>query len=214
MKENLLIWVSLAIILTNFYAISSSRLTYMIKAVAAQGFLLSILPLLLINEQHITEILILMFLGIVIKGLVIPHYLFKTIKDIKVQRNVNPLIGFSFSIIYALVTSVLAFYIVKKIGSNHIFSSAQASVAIATAFIGLYIIIARRNVVSQIIGYLILENAGFILSLSVAVSQPLFVEMGVLLDVLVGVFIMTIAVNHIYLEHNSVEVDSLERLTQ
>lgn len=214
MKENLLIWVSLAIILTNFYAISSSRLTYMIKAVAAQGFLLSILPLLLINEHHVFEILTLTFMGIVIKGMVIPHYLLRTIKDIKVQRNVHPLIGFSFSIIYALITSVLAFYVVKQIGSFHIFSSAQAAVAIATALIGLYIIIARRNVVSQIIGYLMLENSGFILSLSVAVSQPLFVEMGVLLDLLVGVFIMTMAVNHIYSEHNSVEVESLERLTQ
>ncbi|MBN2803792.1 MAG: hydrogenase, partial [Deltaproteobacteria bacterium] len=84
----------------------------------------------------------------------------------------------------------------------------------ATALIGIYMIIARKNVLSQLIGYLVLENAGFLLALSVAVSQPFFVEIGVMLDVFMGVIIMTTAMHQIYAEHETYSSDSLERLKQ
>ena len=89
----------------------------------------------------------------------------------------------------------------------------HASTAIATAFIGLFLIVTRRNVVGQIIGYLVFENAGFVLGISVAAFQPLFIEMGVLLDILVGVFIMVMAVNYVHMEHDTISIRSLERLT-
>lgn len=215
MRENLILWISLLIVLSNLYIVSSSRLTFQIKGVAAQGLLLSLLPPLLLVSANRTHTIILVVIGVVIKAVVMPQYLFKTIRDVKVEREVNPLIGYSFSMMYGIITTAFSFYVIQRIDSlPKTFSPFHLSAAIAMAFIGIYIIIARRNVVSQIIGYLVLENAGFTLGFSIAAAQPFFVEMGVLLDLLVGIIIMTMAVNHIYLEHNSMSVETLDRLTQ
>lgn len=215
MKENLLAWVSLAIVLSNLYIVSSSRLTYQIRGVVVQGLLLSTLPLILFQGENLVHMMVLFLMGVAIKGILVPKYLMKTIQDVKVEREVHPLIGYSFSLFYGVFTAALSFFLINRISILPVsFSPFHLSAAVATAFIGIYLIIARRNVVSQIIGYLVLENAGFTLSLSVAVSQPLFVEMGILLDLVGGIFIMTIAVNHIYSEHDSLSVKSLERLIQ
>jgi hydrogenase-4 component E len=93
-------------------------------------------------------------------------------------------------------------------------SPLNTSAAFASMIIGMFIISTRRNVIAQIIGYLVFENAGFILGISIASSQPLFIEIGVLLDLLAGIVIMVVAVNHIHLYFDSVDTESLERLNK
>jgi hydrogenase-4 component E len=214
MKFNLLAWVSLAIVICNLYLLASSRLPGLIRGVAVQGLLISLLPLLLPTPAARIHMLLLVLLSLAIKGFIIPRFLFRAIRDVRAPREVNPVVGYSLSVVYGIFTSAFAFYVLRKVPFSSIaVSPFHASTAIATAFIGLFLIVARRNVVSQVIGYLVFENSGFILAISVAALQPLFVEMGVLLDMLVGVFIMVVAVQHIYVEHDSLSIRSLERLS-
>ena len=78
MHAGTLIWVSLLIILSNIYLLGTSRLGAMIKAIAFQGALLSVLPLLLPHiEMEIGHIVILSLLSVIIKGYIIPNYLQK-----------------------------------------------------------------------------------------------------------------------------------------
>jgi hydrogenase-4 component E len=215
MKYNLLAWVSLAIVICNLYLLSTSRLNAMIKGVAVQGALLSILPLLLPNPAHGIHAIILVILSAVVKGVMIPGYLFRAIRDMRDIREKDPVVGYSASVVCGILAAALSFYALRKIPFySVIVSPFHASTAITTAFIGLFLIITRRNVVTQIIGYLVFENAGFILGISVAAFQPLFIEMGVLLDVLVGVFIMVMAVSYVRTEHDTMSIRSLERLTR
>ena len=215
MRFNPLAWVSLAIVVCNLYMLATSRLSGMIRGVAAQGLLLSVLPLLLPNPAERIHMFLLVFLSMAIKGILIPRYLYRAIRDVRVVREVSPAVGYSISVTYGILTSAFAFYVLRKIPFYSItISPFHASTAIATAFIGLFLIVARRNVVSQIIGYLVFENSGFILGLSIAAFQPLFVEMGILLDMLVGVFIMVMAVHHIHSVHDTISSGSLERLTR
>ncbi len=215
MTFHILAWLSLAIVVCNLYMLSAARLTGMIRGVAAQGLLLSMLPLLLDTPADPVHTIILVLFGTAIKGIVIPGYLFKAIRDVRVVREVDPAVGYSLSAVYGLATSAFAFVILRRIPfSAAAVSPVHASIAIATAFVGVFLIVARRNVVSQIVGYLVLENSAFILAISVAAFQPFLVEMGVLLDMLVGVFIMVVAVHHIHTKHKSIDVQSLERLTR
>lgn len=187
----------------------------MIRGVATQGLLLSLLPLILPNPAERIHVIILFILSVAIKAIVIPRYLYSAIRDVRVVDEVNPTIGYSLSIAYGILTSGFAFYVLRKIPFySAVISPLHASIAIATAFIGIFLIVARRNVISQIVGYLVFENSGFILGLSIAAFQPLFVEMGMLLDMLVGVFIMVMAVNQIHTKHKSISIQSLEKLTQ
>jgi hydrogenase-4 component E len=215
MKYNLLAWVSIALVLCNLYLLATSRLTAMIRCVAAQGALLSVLPLLLPNPAERIHVFILVILSAVIKGFLIPGYLFRAIRNIRVVRDKEPVIGYSLSVFCGIAASAASFWVLRKIPfQSLVISPFHASTAIATGFIGLFLIITRRNVVSQIIGYLVFENAGFILGVSVAAFQPLFIEMGVLLDLLVGVFILVLAANYIRMEHDTLSVRTLERLTR
>jgi hydrogenase-4 component E len=208
-------WVSLAVLLCNLYLLVTSRLRAMIHGVAIQGILISILPLLLPNPAEKIHMMILVVMSILIKGVVIPRYLLQSIRDVRVARDVDPAVGYSLSTVFGLLASGFSFYILKHVPFSSItISPFHASTAIATACIGIFIIVARRNVVSQVIGYLVFENSGFILGISIAAFQPLFVEMGVLLDMLVGIFIMVMAVNHIHTHHDTISIRSLERLSQ
>lgn len=213
MKTDILSFVSLAIIICNLYMLGTSRLTGMIRGVAAQGILLSILPVLLPNPAQRIHMIILVILSMTIKGILIPKYLYRSIRDVRVIREVNPSIGYSLSVTYGVLASAFSFYILKTLSFPSI-SLFHAAIAMTTSFIGIFLIIARRNVVSQVIGYLVFENSGFILGISIAAFQPLFIEMGILLDMLAGIFIMVMAVNHIHTEHKTISVQSLEKLTQ
>ncbi|MBN2804155.1 MAG: hypothetical protein JXR91_13760, partial [Deltaproteobacteria bacterium] len=115
MSENILIWVSLLIVLSNLYIISSSRLSYMIKGIAVQGFLLSLLPILLLSTDEMFHMIFLAVLGVAIKGIIIPSYLYKTIRNIKVQRDASPVVGYTFSIFFGLFATMFSFYIINKI---------------------------------------------------------------------------------------------------
>lgn len=214
MKFNLLAWISIAIVICNLYLLIPGRVTSMIRGIAVQGFLLSILPLLLPHSVERIHIVILFVLSAGIKGILIPRYLFKAVRGVRVLNEIRPAVGFSLSIVYGIIISALSFYALRKIPFYSVtISPFHGATAIATAFIGLFIIIVRRNVVAQIIGYLVFENASYILGLSVAASMPLFIEMGVLLDILASTFIMVIAVNYVHTKHETICGRSLESLT-
>jgi hydrogenase-4 component E len=212
---NLLAWVSLAIVLCNLYLLGTSRLPAMIKAVAVQGLLMSALPILLPHPAEWLHVVLLVVLSAAIKGFLIQFALFRAIRDVRIVREVNASVGFTFSVVFGITAAAVSFFVLRKIPFYSVsISPFHASTAIATATIGLFLLVTRRNVVSQVIGYLVFENAGFILGVSVAAYQPLFIEMGVLLDILVGVFIMVVAIRYVRSAHDSISVQSLERLTR
>jgi hydrogenase-4 component E len=84
--------------------------------------------------------------------------------------------------------------------------------ALSTILIGLLIITTRRKALNQVIGYLVLENGIYIFGVSMALEEPFVVELGVLLDVFVAVFVMGIAIFHISREFDHIDVDQLTTL--
>ena len=77
---------------------------------------------------------------------------------------------------------------------------------------GLLVLVTRRIALGQVLGYIALENGIALFGLAVAEQQPLLVELGILLDVFVGVFVMGIAIAHINREFDHIEVDQLAAL--
>jgi len=213
MTINLLAWMSLAVVICNLYLLAAQRLPSMIRGVAAQGLLFSCLPLLLPNPADRIHVVVLVVSSALVKGVLIPKYLFRAIRDVRIVRESSPSVGNALSVVYGIVSTALSFYVLRKIPFYSVtISPFHAATAIATACTGLFIIVVRKNVVSQIVGYLVFENAGFILAVSVAAYQPFFIEMGILLDILVGVFIMVAAVHHVHAKHDTLHLRTLERL--
>jgi hydrogenase-4 component E len=96
------------------------------------------------------------------------------------------------------------------IHQRHLFLPA----AIATLLAGCLLLTTRRKAISQVLGYLVLENGIFIFGLLLTEAMPVMVEAGVLLDLLVGTFVMGIVIKHISREFSSLDTSRLTALRE
>jgi hydrogenase-4 component E len=84
----------------------------------------------------------------------------------------------------------------------------------ATVLTGFLILTCRRKAITQVLGYLILENGVFIFGMLLLQAMPFLVEVGVLLDLFVAIFVMGIMINHISREFSSISTDRLSTLRE
>ena len=218
MNIDFLLLISLLIILSNIYLLGTSRLGAMIRGIAFQGMLLSVLPLLLLSHNSkmgIWHVILLSVLSVIVKGYIIPNYLDEIIHKVKVKRELNPYVGYITSVLFGIIVSYGSFALLKHMPFYAlVVSPLHAATAMASILIGTFLIASRRNVLAQIIGFLVFENAGFILGISVAASQPLFIEIGILFDLVAGVIIMGTTMRFIHTHFDSISVNALERLSR
>jgi len=130
-----------------------------------------------------------------------------------VRREVEPYVGYTASLLFGVLALGASLWIESRIrlaGAG--FSPLAGPVAIFTILVGLFLIVSRRKAVSQVLGYLVMENGIYVLGISLAAEMPALVEMGVLLDVFVAVFVMSIATYHINREFDHIDVDQLDTL--
>lgn len=201
----------LCVILTNFWVLGTTRLSATIRATAFQGLLLGALPVALHPGWSLHTI----GLGIgtvIIKALVIPRFLSQAIREASVRREVEPLIGFTASLGLGAIAVALSFGIAPRLPLPESTSTLVVPVALATVIVGLLVLTTRSKALTQVIGYLILENGIYVFGLSQVERVPFLVELGVLLDIFVGVFIMGIVVFHINREFDSLDSTRLTAL--
>lgn len=201
------------IMLANLALLGSSRLAACIQLSAAQGILLSLLPLAVGQHGSKAGVLLLAFTVFVLKGLVFPALLARTLRMAHVRHEVVPIIGYAASLTAGVVILCLSFWIASRLTLPHPAASPLVLPwALATTLIGLFLIVSRKTALMQVIGYLVLENGIYIFGITLAQDEPFLVEMGILLDVFVAVFIMGIAIFHISREFDHIEVDQLTSL--
>jgi hydrogenase-4 component E len=201
------------VLLINFISLGTSRLIFSIRAVAAQGVILGILPGLIHPfSWHLVGITIVI---IAVKGFVIPLMLGRAVRSAEIKREVEPFLGFVSTLLLGAVFTALSFGFAGRLPmlpehQNYMFVPAS----IATLMSGFLILTTRRKAISQVIGYLVLENGIFIFGLLLAQAMPIMVEAGALLDLLVGTFVMGIVINQISREFSSLDTSLLTSLKE
>lgn len=200
----------LMVVLTDFWALGTTRLSSMIRATAFQGALLAVLPLGLYSARS-PHVIGLAIGTLVIKTFLLPVLLHRAIREAAVRREVEPLIGFTASLCLGAIAVALSFGIAQRLPLPESQTALLVPVALSTVVVGLLVLTTRTKALTQVVGYLILENGIYVFGLSQAERVPFLVELGVLLDILVGVFIMGIVVFHINREFDSL---SSARLTE
>jgi len=184
------------VLLINFISLGTSRLIFSIRAVAVQGVLLGILPGLMHPfSWHLVAITVVI---IAVKGFVIPLLLSRAVRSAEIKREFEPFLGYVPTLLLGAVFTALSFGFAGKLPmlpdhQNYMFVPAS----IATLMAGFLVLTTRRKAISQVIGYLVLENGIFIFGLLLAEAMPIMVEAGALLDLLVGTFVMGIVINQI-----------------
>ncbi|MFA7174311.1 MAG: hydrogenase [Kiritimatiellia bacterium] len=210
----LLSTVLVTLLMLNLFALGSSRILTVTRVVAFQGILLGIIPLLM--HPHLTlPVIVMVIVTITIKGVVIPAVIIHALRDVQIKREVKPLIGFLPSIIVGSVATAFALLFARQLplAAQH-YSTLLVPTSIATVLIGFIILITRYKAISQVIGYLMLENGIFLFSMLLVEAMPLIVELGVMLDLFVGIFIASIIINHINQSFSSMDTRLLVSLKE
>lgn len=196
------------LILTDFVLLGSGRLRTCIKALAAQGIITGVL-----GVAASGTIFSVGTLTIALKGFVFPYLLLRAMRESQTKREVDPFLGYSSSLFVGVLCVVVSLWLDLRLPlPANDRSNLMIPVAFSTIMIGLLLIIARKTAISQVLGYLVLENGIYTLSLGIVKDTPFLIELGVLLDVFVGVFVMGIAIYHIRREFDHIDADQLSTL--
>jgi hydrogenase-4 component E len=212
--------MSVDLILTGFLAIclmlsGSSRLVHCIRLVALQGILLGIMPLVMWNWSKGcpgTELWAASLINIVVKGVLLPLLLIRAMHKAGVKRELEPLTGYSWSLFIVSAAGALALWLSRSLNIPGVPVMAVPAAAV-TVFTGLFIIISRRKAITQSLGFLSFENGIALFGVAMHLEYGFFVELGILLDVLVLVFVMGITVFQISREFEHIDADRLNLLT-
>ncbi len=202
------------VLLLNLFVLGTSRLRAVINASAWQGGILGILTLLVHHEVHLQTIAVAAG-ATLIKGIVIPAMLMRAMRDAAIRREIEPFIGFIPSLFLGAIGTALALLFAGTLPLAPVHEgSLLVPASLATVMTGFLVLTTRRKAITQVVGYLILENGIFIMGLCLLEAMPFLVEVGVLLDLFVGIFVMGIIINHISREYASLDVGRLSSLKE
>jgi hydrogenase-4 component E len=201
------------LVLTNFILLGSRRPAARIRLTAIQGLLLGILTILVHADDIRLRTLLLAIGSMTVKAGVFPWLLRRAVRETDVRRGVEPFVGYTLSVLMGMLLLGLSIWMSSRLP----LPSAQAGslvvpVAFFSVFAGLLLVVSRKTALSQVLGYLVLENGVYTFGIALAYEQQLMVELGILLDLLVGVFVMGIIIFHISREFDHIEVDRLATL--
>ena len=202
----------LLVLLVDLYAVSTSRIQGCIRASALHGVLLAALPGTL--HGHLGTHALVIGLGtLAVKALFIPHFLMRALRQIQIHREVEPYVSQHGNLLVGTCLVAFAFWLAQRIPVPHsTMPTLLVAVALATFLLGFFLLVSRRKALTQVVGYLMVENGVFLFGLNLAGSMPLVVELGILLDVFVSVFVFGIILFHIREEFDHIDTDVLREL--
>ena len=206
---NLLIGLAMGL---NLIALASSRLPALITAMAVQGMALGAMPLLLEHDFDwmVSLVAVCTIAG---KGFVIPYLLRRAMRAANIERDMEPTIGYVPSLLLGAggTIAVVAMARALPLLPEHA-GSLMVPGALASVLTGFVLLIGRTKAISQVCGYLILENGIYLFGLLLIHVTPLFVEAGILLDLTVGVFVIGIIVDRIQRAFDTLDTRKLTTL--
>jgi hydrogenase-4 component E len=202
------------VLLLNIFALGNSRIPSVIHIVALQGALLGFLPLLV--HEHLALGPVLVALATIgLKGIAIPWMLLRALREANIRREIEPLVGFVPSMILGALATVGAAVFSRQLPlAQGRLGALLVPAALSTVLVGFIMLTTRHKAISQVVGYLVLENGIFVFGMLLIEAMPLMVELGVLLDLFVMIFVVSIIVHHINEAFSSLDTRYLSSLKE
>ena len=179
------------------FSFGSSRLPGLVKALAFQGIVVSMVPFFIGHD--ITGGGALFSLAtLLIRGIGIPLFIYLSIEKVAVRRELEPIVGYHASIIAGLLLIVAAVVVSRNFNvPSETGSLLLLPTAISLLVGGMYLLMARREPIAMVLGYITMENGIYLVGTTFSVRTHHIVEFGILLDVLAGVMIMAVILQNI-----------------
>jgi len=148
-----------------------------------------------------------------LKVVFIPRYLERLARRVSAERESEPYVNITSSLVIASLLVLLAYAITRPVVlASQLPTRGGLPLAMGVIFIGLFVLISRKNALTQIVGFLVLENGIALLAVLGTFGIPLIVELGVFLDVMMGFLVMQVFVYHIHDTFESIDVEQFNQL--
>lgn len=203
------------LLLLAFAMLTQRRIVSLINLFAAQGVVLVLSTLVVAYSTHQGHLYYSALLTLVLKVLLLPWIMHRLIRALNVRWDVEPLINIPATMLIGIVLVIFAFNLATPI-SQIAGTVTKSTIGIATACILLafLMMITRRKAVSQVIGFLAMENGLFLAATSATYGMPMVVELGIALDVLVATLLFGVFFFHIRETFESLDIHHLEKLKE
>ncbi|MCE5313320.1 MAG: hypothetical protein LLF86_09245 [Nitrospiraceae bacterium] len=205
-------FISVGILLSTVAMNTLRRIESCVKAYRLNSLLLSLLIFITaftVGDVHLYAAGALTLLS---KALIIPMFLSRTIKQMKVTHEVQPYISNGLSLV---ISGILVSLVYASLSEGIFvtgFSKNVLQISVAVIMIGLFIMITRKKAITQVIGLLVMENGLFLAGFSLTFGMPTIIELGILFDMLMVVLILGIFAIQIKKVFASSDLDRLTTL--
>jgi hydrogenase-4 component E len=198
-------------IITLLYVSIANRIITYVRVLALQGFILFGVTFLQLKDIQTWNLVLILLETIVFKAVAVPVFLSYLIKRNKITRETEPYLPHFISLIIITMIVVITVLLANSIEDTHL-DKIFFIVSLSTLFTGLYFIASRKKIITHVMGYLMIENGVFVLSLAVGNEMPNLVNLGIMLDVFASVLILGIFLNKIGDIFKAADVDQLSNL--
>lgn len=203
------------LLMTTFAIMAQQRVPICVNFFVLQSVFLALTAVLVAFLTGIHHIYIAAVLTIVIKVVIIPRVLKRIIERSDAQREIEMYANVPTGVLICGALVILAFFIIQPvIALGFLLTRNSLAIALAIMLIGFFIMIARKKAVTQVIGFLVMENGLFLGATASAYGMPLIVELGVFFDVLVAALVFGVYATQLQDTPDSVDTSKLTTLEE
>jgi hydrogenase-4 component E len=203
------------LLLISFAMLSQRRIVGLITLFAWQGGALATSTALVAWSTGQPHLYYSAALTLLLKVIAMPWFFFRLVRRLDVNREVEPMINIPTTMLIGIILVIFAFNLAHPISQMAgTVTRSTLGIALASVLLAFLMMITRSKAIPQVIGFLAMENGLFFAATSATYGMPLVVELGVALDVLVGVFVLGIFFFQIRETFDSLDLKHLEKLKE
>lgn len=203
------------ILLTAFGLLIQRRILGLLHLFAWQGFFLCISTAIVGYVTGVHHLFFAAILTLTLKVIVLPYILYALIRKLEIRKETETLVNIPVTMLIGIALVIFSYHLTAPITQlSTLVTRSTLAVALATVMLGLLMMVTRRHAVTQIIGFLAMENGLFFAATSATYGMPMVVELGVALDLLIAAFIFGIFFFHINTTFDSLDVEQMAKLKE
>jgi len=199
-----------SMLVLSFLLLYQDRIAAVINVFALQAIALSLSVAWQALVQDAPALFVTSALALIVKGFVVPTALRHIIRRLEIDREIEQIISSGPTILTGLGLVALSILLMQPVGEVNVYAREDLAFALAVILLGLLMMITRRNAVTQVVGFMSLEN-GLILAATGAKGMPLVVEVSVAFSILIAFIVFGVFVFRMRERFDTVDVSALDR---
>jgi hydrogenase-4 component E len=213
MIQDFVILCAAGMLVSVYLMVGQKALVVAIRLYGLQSLLLGAVGAAMGLADHRPHLYVTAALTIVLKAVVIPWFLLRVIDKVGIRREIEPFVNVPASLLLCLGLTVVGYRVsLGMAGASQGVPHQVVGVALSMVLMGLFLMVARRKALTQILALLTIENAVFLVAVGATSGMPLVVELGISFDVILAVLVLGVLVNRIVDRFESMDTSRLSRL--